>query len=429
MQSTLKVFKFGGASVRDAKSVLNVVDLIKKYNNEQLVVVVSAMGKTTNKLESLFEAFKNKDKLCFLKEAQELKSFHLSICNDLFEGQELKNIETQIITYFDEIHQFMDDNKTDKTDRFLYDQLIPYGELLSTKIIHSCLIRESVKSLWCDARSCIKTDSTHQSANVDWTKSVSQINTVVNKGFENHRVMVTQGFIGSDQNQISTTLGREGSDYSAGIFAYALDAQEVVIWKDVPGMLNADPKYFENTVKLDQISFKEAIELSYYGASVIHPKTIKPLQNKNIPLYVKSFIEPGQKGTIIQKRTENDDAIPSFIFKKNQVLFSIMPKDFSFLIEENLSDIFLKLSKINVTINIMQNSALSFSFLLDNQMQVADRIKEILEDAYIVKYNTDLELVTVRHYDQKTLDFVTKGKEILMEQKNKINSALCSWFF
>jgi aspartate kinase len=419
MQSTLKVFKFGGASVRDAQSVLNVVDLIKKYNNEQLVVVVSAMGKTTNKLESLFEAFKNKDKLCFLKEAQELKSFHLSICNDLFEGQELKNIETQIITYFDEIHQFMNDNKTDKTERFLYDQLIPYGELLSTKIIHSCLIRESVKSLWCDARSCIKTDSTHQSANVDWTKSVSQINTVVNKGFENHRVMVTQGFIGSDQNQISTTLGREGSDYSAGIFAYALDAQEVIIWKDVPGMLNADPKYFENTVKLDQISFKEAIELSYYGASVIHPKTIKPLQNKNIPLYVKSFIDPDEKGTIIQKRTENDDAIPSFIFKKNQVLFSIMPKDFSFLIEENLSDIFLKLSKINVTINIMQNSALSFSFLLDNQMQVADRIKEILEDAYIVKYNTDLELVTVRHYDQKTLDFVTKGKEILMEQKTR----------
>ena len=419
MQSTLKVFKFGGASVRDAKSVLNVVDLIKKYNNEQLVVVVSAMGKTTNKLESLFEAFKNKDKLCFLKEAQELKSFHLSICNDLFEGQELKNIETQIITYFDEIHQFMDDNKTDKTERFLYDQLIPYGELLSTKIIHSCLIRESVKSLWFDARSCIKTDSTHQSANVDWTKSVSQINTVVNKGFENHRVMVTQGFIGSDQNQISTTLGREGSDYSAGIFAYALDAQEVVIWKDVPGMLNADPKYFENTVKLDQISFKEAIELSYYGASVIHPKTIKPLQNKNIPLYVKSFIDPDEKGTIIQKRTENDDAIPSFIFKKNQVLFSIIPKDFSFLIEENLGDIFLKLSKINVTINIMQNSALSFSFLLDNQMQVADRIKEILEDAYIVKYNTDLELVTVRHYDQKTLDFVTKGKEILMEQKTR----------
>ena len=419
MQSKLKVFKFGGASVKDAQSVLNVVDLIKKHKNERLVVVVSAMGKTTNKLESLFDAFKQKDKLRFSKEAQELKGFHLSICNDLFEGQQLKNIETQINTYFEEIDQFINDNPSEKNERYLYDQLIPYGELLSTKIINSCLIRESVKSLWCDARSCIKTDSAYQSANVDWTMSESEINTKMNKGFENNRVIVTQGFIGSDKNQISTTLGREGSDYSAGIFAYALDAQEVIIWKDVPGMLNADPKYFENTVKLDQISFKEAIELSYYGASVIHPKTIKPLQNKNIPLYVKSFIEPDQKGTIIQKRTENDNAIPSFIFKKNQVLFSIMPKDFSFLIEENLSDIFLKLSQINVTINIMQNSALSFSFLMDNKMQVAERIKEVLEDSYIVKYNTDLELVTVRHYDQKTLDFVTNGKEILMEQKTR----------
>ena len=419
MQSKLKVFKFGGASVKDAQSVLNVVDLIKKHKNEQLVVVVSAMGKTTNKLESLFDAFKQKDKLRFSKEAQELKGFHLSICKDLFEGQNLNNIQKEISTYFEDINQFIDKNNYDENKNFLYDQLIPYGELLSTKIIHSCLIRESVKSLWCDARDCIKTDSTHQNANVDWNNSESKINTFMKKGFQTHRVMVTQGFIGSDNNQISTTLGREGSDYSAGIFAYALDAQEVIIWKDVPGMLNADPKYFENTVKLDQISFKEAIELSYYGASVIHPKTIKPLQNKNIPLYVKSFIEPDRDGTIIQKRTENDDAIPSFIFKKNQVLFSIMPKDFSFLIEENLSHIFLKLSQINVTINIMQNSALSFSFLVDNKMQVAERIKEVLEEAYIVKYNTNLELVTVRHYDQKTIDFVTNGKEILLEQKTR----------
>ena len=231
--------------------------------------------------------------------------------------------------------------------------------------------------------------------------------------------MVSQGFIGSAENNSTTTLGREGSDYSAGIFAYAVQANEVIIWKDVPGMLNADPKYFEDTVKLEQISFKEAIELSYYGASVIHPKTIKPLQNKNIPLYVKSFIQPESKGTIIQKRTENDDAIPSFIFKKNQVLFSIMPKDFSFLIEENLSDIFLKLSKTNAHINIMQNSALSFSFLMDNKSDIVEKIKSALENDYIVKYNTNLELVTIRHYDQKTIDFVTREKEILLEQKTR----------
>ena len=230
---------------------------------------------------------------------------------------------------------------------------------------------------------------------------------------------MTQGFIGSDEKDHTTTLGREGSDFTASIFAYALDADEVIIWKDVPGMLNADPKFFDNTVKLDQISFKEAIELSYYGASVIHPKTIKPLQNKNIPLYVKSFIKPTEQGTTIQKATHNDDAVPSFIFKKHQVLFSIMPKDFSFLIEKNLSDIFLKLAKVNAHINIMQNSALSFSFLLDENKKRIDEIKTVLEDSYIVKYNTNLELVTIRHYDQKTIDLVSKGKEILMEQRTR----------
>ena len=241
----------------------------------------------------------------------------------------------------------------------------------------------------------------------------------LNQLYKSSRVIVSQGFVGSDNHGNSTTLGREGSDYSAGIFAYASNAKEVIIWKDVPGMLNADPKYFEDTIKLEQISFKEAIELSYYGASVIHPKTIKPLQNKNIPLYVKSFLHPEKKGTIIQQKTENDDAIPSFIFKKNQVLFSIMPKDFSFLIEENLSDIFLKLSQINAHINIMQNSALSFSFLMDDKQEIVSQVKAALESSFIVRYNTDLELVTIRHYDQQTIDFVTIGKEILLEQKTR----------
>ena len=270
-----------------------------------------------------------------------------------------------------------------------------------------------------DARKCIKTDTNHQNANVNWPLTTEHIHNEVTPLLKKNQVVVSQGFIGSTENNSTTTLGREGSDYSAGIFAYAVQANEVIIWKDVPGMLNADPKYFEDTVKLEQISFKEAIELSYYGASVIHPKTIKPLQNKNIPLYVKSFIQPESKGTIIQKRTENDDAIPSFIFKKNQVLFSIMPKDFSFLIEENLSDIFLKLSKTNAHINIMQNSALSFSFLMDNKSDIVEKIKSALENDYIVKYNTNLELVTIRHYDQKTIDFVTREKEILLEQKTR----------
>ena len=409
MNSAIHVFKFGGASVKDAKAVLNVVELIQKHDQSNLVVVVSAMGKTTNKLEDIFNSFINKDKEAYLKSTKELKTFHTNIIQDLFEGDSLEQINEIINALFHKISSFYEHHENENQS-YLYDQLIPYGEMLSSKIIQHCLEKSGVKSSWLDARKCIKTDSNYQNANVDWNLTEKEINERLNQLYSIGRVVVSQGFVGSNSNEDSTTLGREGSDYSAGIFAYASDAKEVIIWKDVPGMLNADPKYFEDTIKLEQISFKEAIELSYYGASVIHPKTIKPLQNKNIPLYVKSFIHPEQKGTIIQKRTENDDAIPSFIFKKNQVLFSIMPKDFSFLIEENLSDIFLKLSRINAHINIMQNSALSFSFLMDDKMEIVSQVKAALESSFIVKYNTDLELVTIRHYDQQTIDFVTNGK-------------------
>ena len=418
MNSAIHVFKFGGASVKDAKAVLNVVELIQKHDQSNLVVVVSAMGKTTNKLEDIFNSFIKKDKEAYLKSTKELKTFHTNIIQDLFEGDSLEQINEIINALFHKISSFYEHHENENQS-YLYDQLIPYGEMLSSKIIQHCLEKSGVKSSWLDARKCIKTDSNYQNANVDWNLTEKEINERLNQLYSIGRVVVSQGFVGSNSNEDSTTLGREGSDYSAGIFAYASDAKEVIIWKDVPGMLNADPKYFEDTIKLEQISFKEAIELSYYGASVIHPKTIKPLQNKNIPLYVKSFIHPEQKGTIIQKRTENDDAIPSFIFKKNQVLFSIMPKDFSFLIEENLSDIFLKLSRINAHINIMQNSALSFSFLMDDKMEIVSQVKAALESSFIVKYNTDLELVTIRHYDQQTIDFVTNGKEILLEQKTR----------
>ncbi len=418
MNSAIHVFKFGGASVKDAKAVLNVVDIIQKHDQTNLIVVVSAMGKTTNKLEAIFNSFIKKDKETYFKYTKELKIFHVDIIQGLFKGDALNEINEVINTVFNDITSFYEKNENENRS-YLYDQLIPYGEMLSTKIIQHCLKQSGVRSSWLDAQKCIKTDSHHQNANVDWKRTEKEINKCLNQIFTNKRVVVSQGFIGSNNNGDSTTLGREGSDYSAGIFAYASNAKEVIIWKDVPGMLNADPKYFEDTIKLEQISFKEAIELSYYGASVIHPKTIKPLQNKNIPLYVKSFVHPEKKGTIIQKRTENDDAIPSFIFKKNQVLFSIMPKDFSFLIEENLSDIFLKLSQIQVQINIMQNSALSFSFLMDDKSEIVSRIKEALENSYMVKYNTNLELVTIRHYDQQTIDFVTKDKEILLEQKTR----------
>ena len=417
MSKDIRVFKFGGASVKDADAVVNVAEIIRQHMDTNLIIVVSAMGKTTNKLEDIFNAFVKKDKSAFDQKTQALKQFHFDIVENLFGNTPNRELQQCIEEYFDEINDFYEQKNDDLSH--LYDQLIPYGEILSTKIIHYYLLKSNINSTWLDARTCIKTDTNHQNANVNWPLTTEYIIKDVTPLLKKNQVVISQGFIGSAENNSTTTLGREGSDYSAGIFAYAVQANEVIIWKDVPGMLNADPKYFENTVKLEQISFKEAIELSYYGASVIHPKTIKPLQNKNIPLYVKSFIQPESKGTIIQKRTENDDAIPSFIFKKNQVLFSIMPKDFSFLIEENLSDIFLKLSKTKAHINIMQNSALSFSFLMDNKSDIVERIKSSLENDYIVKYNTNLELVTIRHYDQKTIDFVTRAKEILLEQKTR----------
>ena len=417
MSRDIRVFKFGGASVKDADAVVNVAEIIRQHMDTDLIIVVSAMGKTTNKLEDIFNAFVKKDKSAFDQKTQALKQFHFDIVENLFGNTPNRELQQCIEEYFDEINDFYE-QKNDQVSH-LYDQLIPYGEILSTKIIHYYLLNSNINSTWLDARKCIKTDVNHQNANVNWPLTTEYIINDVTPLLKKNQVVISQGFIGSAENNSTTTLGREGSDYSAGIFAYAVQANEVIIWKDVPGMLNADPKYFEDTVKLEQISFKEAIELSYYGASVIHPKTIKPLQNKNIPLYVKSFIQPESKGTIIQRRTENDDAIPSFIFKKNQVLFSIMPKDFSFLIEENLSDIFLKLSKTNTHINIMQNSALSFSFLMDNKSDIVEKIKSALENDYIVKYNTNLELVTIRHYDQKTIDFVTREKEILLEQKTR----------
>lgn len=418
MEKPIKVFKFGGASVKDTKAVLNVIKILSQYRESPLLVIVSAMDKTTNKLEGIFESFIQNNQTEFLAKIEELEEFHHKIIHELFEGESLANIKSELSTNFKKIRDFYG-NSIENNTSFLYDQFIPFGEILSTKIVHHCLINNSIDSEWCDSRLLIRTDNTHQKANVEWAETTKRISEYCPVIFKNNSVIVAQGFIGSDEKGHTTTLGREGSDFTASIFAYALDADEVIIWKDVPGMLNADPKFFDNTVKLDQISFKEAIELSYYGASVIHPKTIKPLQNKNIPLYVKSFIKPNEQGTTIQKATHNDDAVPSFIFKKQQVLFSIMPKDFSFLIEKNLSDIFLKLAKVNAHINIMQNSALSFSFLLDENKKRIDEIIAVLEDSYIVKYNTNLELVTIRHYDQKTIDLVIKGKEILMEQRTR----------
>ena len=418
INDSILVFKFGGASVKSAEAINNVVNILKLYKNRKIVVVVSAMGKTTNQLESLFEATLNQEYDLFISQKDALYDFHTDMINILFSGQACETIKHKIDLIFDDINAFYQ-KQSDHSKSQRYDTFISFGEHLSSLILQFKIEQDLEESQWSDARKLVKTDDQFQKANVNWQKSIELIKNHCLGALEADRIIVTQGFISSNNLGETTTLGREGSDYSAGIFAHALDAESVTIWKDVPGMLNADPKFFENTQKLDRISFREAIELSYYGASVIHPKTLKPLQNKQIPLYVKSFMNPTAEGTTIDVDTSNDHMIPSFIFKKNQVLFSITPKDFSFLIEANLSDIFLKLSEAEVEINIMQNSALSFSFLVDYDKNQIRAIIEQLSPSYEVKYNTELELVTVRHYDKKTNDFVCKGKKILLQQRTR----------
>lgn len=418
----MKVFKFGGASVKDPNAVRNVSEILKLYSGEKLTVIVSAMGKTTNKLEEVVKAYAENDHKLFNAHVNDLYDFHMNIMGELFHERHYSIFNT-VEDVFEKLRGMFDQPFPDNYS-FAYDQIVSLGEVISSHIVAAFLFEQGHSSAWADARKLIRTNNQYQEGNVDWNKTEELIKTRFLPHFLENDIQVTQGFIGHTPEGFTTTLGREGSDYTAGIFAYCSDAESVTIWKDVPGMLNADPKWFDNTIKLDSISFKEAIELSYYGASVIHPKTIKPLQNKGIPLYVKSFIDPKADGTVIQASTANDHLVPSFIFKMDQVLFSFTTKDFSFIVEEHLSDIFNRLAKVNAKINLMQNSALNFSILLDRSKVNPQQIIDLFMDTYEVRYNEGLELVTIRHYDEATLARVTEGKEILVEQKTRQTARL-----
>jgi aspartate kinase len=413
----MKVFKFGGASVKDSAAVRNVASILSRYTGEKLIVVVSAMGKTTNKLEEIVEAEKANNLGEFTNLVNELYNFHIDILGQLFQEKHFK-IYNEIDQIFENIKERFGKAFPDNYS-FEYDQIVSLGEVISSKIVSAYLFEQGFSSGWADSRELVRTNNQYQEGKVDWEKTEELVKSKLITQFLTTDIFITQGFVGHTPEGFTTTLGREGSDYTAGIYAYCSDAESVTIWKDVPGMLNADPKYFSDTVKLDQISFKEAIELSYYGASVIHPKTIKPLQNKGIPLYVKSFIHPEEPGTIIQESTDTDNLVPSFIVKKDQVLFSIRPTDFSFIAEENLSEIFNRLAAAGIKINVMQNSALSFSILLDQKKADPELVKSILGEHYKVWYNNELELVTIRHYDQKTIDLVAQGKTVILEQRTR----------
>ena len=432
----MKVFKFGGASVNSADAVRNMAQIVQKHlESEPLVVVVSAMGKTTNLLEKLVPA-DGTPASCRQELRQQLEDYHRSIASALIPDN--KDVQDKISNLLTDLDHLCSSLPADVEHyNYNYDQVVSHGELLSTTIIADYLNSLGIKTLWADARELIKTDAHHREGHVDWEASQEAIRNY-ELGMRNScRVVLTQGFIGgtkscspklgelsapkgmTEECVATTTLGREGSDYSAAILAYCLDAESVTIWKDVPGFLNADPKFFSDTVKIEQIPYNEAIELAYYGASVIHPKTVKPIQNKNIPLYIRSFITPESEGSSVGNYQVLKPETPLYIFKNNQILLSILPRDYSFIAEDNLQVIFGILNELGIRVNLMQNSALSFSICVDNNPQRIGVLIERLKSMFRVRYNENLQLITIRYYTQQVIDSIVAGRPILLEQRSR----------
>lgn len=408
----MRVFKFGGASVKDADGIKNVYDVLQKVGHEDVLVVISAMGKTTNAMEVVIKNYF--DKSPELKSSiQDVKKYHNQILLDLFDDEN-HAVFAAINTLFGDLEYFLEHNKSPNYN-FVYDQIVSMGELISTTLVSHYFNYRGLKNQWVDVREFIKTDNTYRDAVVDWEQTQQNIK----KGIKKKTLNITQGFLGSDENSFTTTLGREGSDYSAAIFAYCLNAESVTIWKDVPGVLNADPRYFDNTVLLNQISYREAIELAFYGASVIHPKTLQPLQRKEIPLYVKSFINPLLPGTSVSKGSDLEPQTSCFIVKKGQLLISLSSLDFSFIMEENISEIFSLLHKYKMKVHLIQNSAISFSVCVDDKFNNFNELKTILSKKFKVTYNEDVSLYTIRHFDDKSADAVTENKEVLVRQLSR----------
>ena len=408
----MRIFKFGGASVKDAEGIRNVHSVLQTVGFEDVLLVVSAMGKTTNALEIVIKNYFDKSP-ALQSSVQEVKKYHNQILLDLFEDE--KNaVFTDVNSLFSGLDHFLNQNKSPNYN-FVYDQVVSYGELISTTIISHYMSFMGIKTQWLDVRNFIKTDNTYRDANVDWDLTQKNISKNVKKKILN----VTQGFLGSDENNFTTTLGREGSDYTAAIFAYCLNAENVTIWKDVPGVMNADPRYFENASLLNQISYREAIELAFYGATVIHPKTLQPLQKKEIPLYVKSFINPTLPGTSVSKGADLEPHLPCFIVKKNQLLLSLSSIDFSFIMEENISEIFGLLHDYKMKVSLIQNSAISFSVCIDDKFGNFNELKTILSKKFQIAYNENVSLYTIRHFDEKAAQMVEQNKDVLLKQVSR----------
>jgi len=411
----MQIFKFGGASVKDAEAVRNVKDILEKYASGPIVVVISAMGKTTNALEAVLDAYWNGED--WLEKLDIVKEYHYNILIELIPDEsspawdDFKSIFKQLKKHLKKELKYSYDGE--------YDYIVSHGEIISTKIISAYLNESGFANQWIDARNYIITNALHREARVDWDMTQAFISDYLPSIVEKSPV-ITQGFIGSTTKKITTTLGREGSDFTASVFAYCLNADELVIWKDVPGILNADPKKFAETVKFDSLSYHDVVEMTYYGATVLHPKTIKPLQNKNIPLSLRSFLDPELAGTLISNIDENlpVNLTPIIIIKEHQALISLSTRDYSFIAEEAIEMIFDEVVRYGIKVNVMRNSAISFQMSIDERHGSGEDFLSVLEKEFEISKLTGLELLTVKYPSETILKKLLKNKKIHLEMKS-----------
>lgn len=413
----MKVYKFGGASIATPEALKKLVPIIQNAKSK-LIIVVSAYGKTTNALEKVAQAANNGDRNLALSLIEDIEAAHNTYAKELLGEDAWKNILPRLQEYYTEMQWAVDDGKIQSKD-YVYDQIVCIGEILSTTLFAAYLSQVGLNTKWLDARDVIRTDANYKDPNVDIAYSTQQAQRIILPLFEEFDIVVSQGFIGSTDENTSTTLGREGSDYSAALFTAMLDGESTTIWKDVEGLYNTDPRLFPNAVKIDEITYYEVIEMAFYGAQVIHPKTIKPLENKNIPLYVKCFLDEKIKGTCIKKQVDLYHYPPLIAVKKNQVLLQIQSRDFSFITEDNISRIYEVFAKNQVKINVIQNSAINLVVAVNNDEDKISKIAIALDTDYKVTKNDNVELLTIRHYTNAILEDILKGKFILLEQKTR----------
>jgi len=414
----MKVFKFGGASLESVERIQQVATIVQSFPDQPILIVISAMGKTTNELEKVAQNFYLRKREIAAQLLHNIEEQHLEVADKLLGTRENPVFE-QLQQFFTEAEWTLGE-KPGRTFDYYYDQLVSLGELLSTAIVSAYFNLAGVNNNWMDVRDVFRTDDTFRDANIDWTVTAQNVQEKVLPLFKKANIIITQGFIGSTDQNESVTLGREGSDYSAAVFANLLDAESQTIWKDVEGLKNADPKLFPNTINIPEITYSEVIEMAYYGAQVIHPKTIKPLQNKQIPLYVKSFLNKDLPGTVIKEETETKQLPPIIVLKKNQVLLTITSRNFDFITEDRISDVYERFHQLKIKINLMQNAAISFSCCIDNNPEKIEALMKALHDDFKISYNEGLELLTVRYNQDGLLEELSKDRTVLLEQRSLI---------